>query len=270
MMPGPVGRLGERGAAGLIRRTDEAFVLDTRVLGEADLIVVLLTEQHGGVRAVARSARSSRRRFGGVLEPMTRVHAVWHELDGRELHRLDEVEARRSFAQMQSDPLRQAACAVMSEVCGAFSQEGQADPEEFRLLGAVLEALEQGQSPLSLLRYFEYWTLRVHGLLPDFDICVACGRPLPGGRSVRAAPGRGLLCRTCPREERETRLGAADRSYLQQLRRLPPARIAEAGRPGPAVETLLRGALESFAERSFRSYRHFRAQQAVAPDGEPR
>ena len=123
----------------MIRQRDEAFVLDTRALGEADLIVALLTEQHGKIRAVARAARRSRRRFGGLLEPLTRVRAAWLEQEGRELHRLDELEARRSFAEMQADPLCQAACAVLTDIVSALSHEGQADPEEFRLVGAVLE-----------------------------------------------------------------------------------------------------------------------------------
>ena len=51
--------------SGLQRQQDEAYVLTTQELGEADLIVTLLAEHHGKVRAVARSARRSRRRFGG-------------------------------------------------------------------------------------------------------------------------------------------------------------------------------------------------------------
>ncbi len=55
----------------MIRQRDEAFVLDTRELGEADLIVTLFGQEHGKIRAVAPAARKSRRRFGGLLEPLT-------------------------------------------------------------------------------------------------------------------------------------------------------------------------------------------------------
>ena len=44
--------------------------------------------------------------------------------------------------------------------------------------GFVLDALEQGGSPRLMLRYFEYWTLRVHGLLPDLAACALCGAAL--------------------------------------------------------------------------------------------
>ena len=38
-------------------------------LREADLLVTLFTRLEGKVRGVARSAKKSKRRFGGALEP---------------------------------------------------------------------------------------------------------------------------------------------------------------------------------------------------------
>jgi DNA repair protein RecO (recombination protein O) len=256
------------------RQQDEAFVLDTRDLGEADLIVTLLTEQHGKLRAVARAARRSRRRFGGLLEPLTRVRASWSEREGRDLQRLDELESVRSFAAMQAEPLRQAACAVLADVAAGFSREGQADPEEFRLVAAVLDALECGDPPRPLLRYFEFWTLRVHGLLPDLDACVVCGRALAAGGSVEVSPGRGPLCASCPRltGERVATLRPADRAFLAAARRLSPNALSAPSRGlrcGEALEAFLRGSIEAFAERTFRTYRHFKAAEGLSADGVP-
>jgi DNA repair protein RecO (recombination protein O) len=250
----------------LIRRRDEAFVLHTRDLGEADRIVTLLTERHGKVRAVAAAARRSRRRFGGCLEPMTRVSASWSEREGRELHRLGELEGVRSYAEMQADPSIQAACAVLGEVADALSSEAQADPQQFRLVGAVLDALERGEPAELLLRYFEYWTLRIHGLLPDLERCARCGASLPDSRPAWVQPGVGLLCGRCPRDPTQGRLAlrGPDRAFLSAVGRRPPTAVAEAGRglrSGAALEALLRGTLEAFVERRFRTYRHFRAGQ---------
>ena len=49
----------------------EAIVLRTYPLREADLLVTLFTRGEGKIRGVARSAKKSKRRFGGALEPMT-------------------------------------------------------------------------------------------------------------------------------------------------------------------------------------------------------
>jgi DNA repair protein RecO (recombination protein O) len=242
------------------RQCDESYVLETRELGEADLIVTLLACHHGKVRGVARSARRSRRRFGGALEPLTRVRASWVERDGRELHRLEVAECLRSFATMQAEPEVQAACAVIAEIARTFGHEGQGDANGFRLIGAVLEALEDGGRPRTLIRYFEYWTLRIHGLLPDLESCAFCGSVLDSACRTWVVSGRGLRCASCRPDPaaREFPWHSSDRRTLDTFARVAPARIpVEVGRhSGGALEAMLRGSLEGFAERSFRTYRH--------------
>jgi len=248
------------------QRRDEAYVLGTSELGEADLIVTLLAEHRGRVRGVAASARKSRRRFGGALDPMTRVAASWVERDGRELHRIESLDPLRSYAAMQSDPARQAACAVLSEIAGSIVREEQSDPATFRLVGAVLDALEGGTPPWSAVRYAEYWLLKLHGVLPDLAHCAGCGEPFSPRESRAVASENGLFCRRCPAPEHGIVLGATDREALDSIDRQPPATAAipaDAARPGGALETLLKGALQQFAERTFRTYRHLRAATAA-------
>jgi DNA repair protein RecO (recombination protein O) len=249
------------------RRQDEAYVVDTSEMGEADLIVTLVAENAGRVRGVAPSARRSRKRFGGALEPLTRVRASWVEREGRDLHRIESLEPARSYAAMQSEPARQAACAVLAEVAAATAREEQPDPTAFRLVGAVLDALEGGLDPFTAIRYFEFWELKLHGVLPELSGCGSCGRALPSTSTAYVAPGDGLRCAACERQAPGAkRLTRADRAFLEAAATSPPAAMAahaRAARPGGALESLLRGALEVFAEKRFRTYRHLAA--AVAP-----
>jgi DNA repair protein RecO (recombination protein O) len=247
------------------QRRDDAFVLSTSPLGEADLIVTLLTQHSGRVRGVATSARKSRKRFGGALEPMTRVAAAWVERDGRELHRVEALDVQRSFAAMQSDPAVQAAVAVLSEISNAVSREDQAEPKTFRLVGAVLEALEGGLPPWTAVRYAEYWTLKLHGVLPDLQACSGCGTPFAREDPRSAAPNDGLLCRRCPKPAGTVALNPADRAALASFESRPPAAIELApgvARAGGAIEALLKGTLEAFVERRLKTYRHLRAATA--------
>ena len=241
---------------------DEAYVLGTSELGESDLIVTLLAEHHGRVRGVGASARKSRRRFGGALEPMTRVVASWVEREGRELHRIDALEPVRSFAAMQSEPSCQAAVAVISEITAAIVHDEQPEAATFRLLGALMEALEDGLHPWIAVRYAEYWTLKLHGVLPDLEHCAACGEPVAVGGVCFAVAGTGLLCGRCPKPPGATKFGGDDLAALIAIDRNPPRGLdipLTPVRPLGALETLLRGTVEAFAERSFRSYRHLRA-----------
>jgi DNA repair protein RecO (recombination protein O) len=252
-------------------QNDEAWVLETRELGESDLIVSLFCRDHGGVRGVARSARKSRRRFGGTLEPLTRVRLTWSEKIGRELHRIESMDCVRSFARMQSEPAVQAAVAVVSEVAAALAHEGQADPTAFKLIGAVMEALEAGCDPWIAVRYLEYWMLRVHGLLPDLEACSVCATRL----TLRPAPrvdAHGLVrCRECAGtgDGAGFMLREIDRAFLDQVRTRPPLDVRADSRivgPQGPIDSLLRGSLQSFVEKRFRSYRHL---QAMTPGRSP-
>jgi len=241
---------------------DEAYVLGTSELGEADLIVTLLAEHHGRVRGVGASARKSRRRFGGALSPMTRVTASWVEREGRELHRIESLEPVRSFDAMQSDPACQAACAVLSEITSAVVRDEQPEHATFRLLGAVLTALEGGLHPWLAVRYAEYWTLKLHGVLPDLSHCGVCGEPFAESGGRWAVGGGGFFCRGCPKPPGAVAFRSGDLAALAAFDKNPPHALGlpeEVARPTGALEKLLRGSVEAFAERTFRSYRHLRA-----------
>ena len=77
-------------------KESEAIVLRTYPLREADLLVTLFTRLEGKVNGVARSAKKSKRRFGGALEPMTYVRAYYEDRERQELARLDSCEVMES------------------------------------------------------------------------------------------------------------------------------------------------------------------------------
>src|SRR5258708_8085962 len=77
-------------------RESEAIVLRSYPLREADLLVTLFTRVEGKVRGVARSAKKSKRRVGGALEPLTHRRGFYEDRGRQELPRLD------SFAGLES------------------------------------------------------------------------------------------------------------------------------------------------------------------------
>ena len=75
---------------------DEAIVLRTHKLGEADRIITLLTRDNGRVRAVAKGVRRTTSRWGSRLEPFTHVDLQLAE--GRNLDTVTQAETRGSYA----------------------------------------------------------------------------------------------------------------------------------------------------------------------------
>jgi len=181
-------------------RESEAIVLRTTRLGEADKIVSLLTRQWGRLRAVAAGARRPKSRWGALFEPMTHIRAWIFERENRDLLRMNSADLIESFFDMQKEYRIQVATQYLGEVTERLLPEREANERGFRLLVAVLKGLKISGEVDRPLVYFDYWMLKLGGVLPDFERCQNCGRPL--GLEGFYGPGsEGLACRDCkPRQ----------------------------------------------------------------------
>ena len=161
--------------------TTEAIILRTYKLAEADRIVVFLTRDRGKRRGVAQGARRMRSRFGGALEPFTRVAVTYFEKESRELVSLNYAEPLSSplFA-ARADALGHTG--YFAELIDECALDGDADERLYRLGSAVVDALGAGVPVEPLARYFEYWLLRLQGVYPAEMACTACGQQLGGTR----------------------------------------------------------------------------------------
>jgi len=238
----------------------EAFVLRVHPLGEADKIVTFLTREEGKLRGVARSARKSRRRFGSSLEPWSRVSLSLFEKEGMDLARIDSCDLLESAYRLQEDLETAYLLAYMAEVADLFSRERQPEPHFFRLVGSILQALGGGLPRVLAARYFETWTLKLHGLLPDLGRCGACDTSLEsGGATFQSASGQ-IFCRHCLPHPApaDFPVEAAGLEVLRSVLRHHPADLSDRRFPLPLLVRLGRvtgAALSSFAEVPFRTSR---------------
>jgi DNA repair protein RecO (recombination protein O) len=171
----------------------EAIVLRTYPLRESDLLVTLFTRLEGKVKGVARAAKKSKRRFGGALEPMTYVRAVYDERERQELVRLDSCEVIESPMSGEVTFARATALAHVAELLDQLMPDREASDAVFRLTLAVLVEL-RGSALWMPVTYFELWMTRLMGFLPEFAECAVCGRPLNETRAYWHALADGLVC----------------------------------------------------------------------------
>ena len=174
-------------------KESEAIVLRTYALREADLLVTLFTRTEGKVRGVARSAKKSRKRFGGALEPLTFVRAFYEDREGQELARLDALEVLDSPLASEVGYPRAVALAHVAELLDELLPDREANDAIFRLTLSVLASLRSAEIWMPLT-YFELWMTRLAGFLPDLSECVLCGRMLNGSRAFFHALSDGLMC----------------------------------------------------------------------------
>jgi DNA repair protein RecO (recombination protein O) len=171
----------------------EAIVLRTYPLREADLLVTLFTRAEGKVRGVARSAKKSKRRFGGALEPMTYVRAFYDVRERQELAGLDACEVLESPLATEVSYARATALAHLAELLDEMLPDREANDAIFRLTLSVLHVLT-GSDIWMQVTYFDLWLTRLVGFLPELTECIVCGRSLNGSRAYFHALADGLMC----------------------------------------------------------------------------
>lgn len=171
----------------------EAIVLRTYPMREADLLVTLFTRIEGKVRGVARSAKKSKRRFGGALEPLTHVRAFYDVRERQELVRLDACEVIESPLASAVTYARAVALGHIAELLDELLPDREANDAIFRLTLSVLHVLT-GADVWMPVTYFELWLTRLVGFLPELTECVDCGRNLNGSRAYFHALADGLMC----------------------------------------------------------------------------
>ena len=82
----------------------ESLVIKSYNLAEADKIVVLLTREHGMIRAVAKGAKRLKSKFGSGIEPFSIVKIEYFQKETSELVALQKVDLLQSNFGAASNP----------------------------------------------------------------------------------------------------------------------------------------------------------------------
>ena len=180
--------------------TTEAVVLRSSPYRDADLIVTLYTRERGKLAAIARSARRSKKRFGGALGLLTLSRVEIRRSSGAELWTLQSAAMLRSFATLATDMAGFAHASYGTELVRELTAAEEPDERILALLVELYATLAERGVSVAALRGFELRLLDLIGLAPVLDRCVGCGRDdLGGGEGdVLFDPVRGgVVCDSC-------------------------------------------------------------------------
>jgi DNA repair protein RecO (recombination protein O) len=232
---------------------DTGVVLRTYKLGEADRIIVLLTEAHGKVRAVAKGVRRTSSKFGARLEPLSHVALLmWH---GRgELDIVNQAEVVDHFRSVREDLERMGQGLSMLEAVDQLAQEGHPDPRLYSMLVGALRALADPElEPLLVPAAFFLKALVLEGASPVLDGCASCGRDEGEVELVAFdLTEGGALCRSCRRGR------PMSQDALALVRRILGGALGSTlrGAPPPCADevvALATEAMEAHLERRLRT-----------------
>lgn len=249
----------------------KALVVGSVDFGESDKIVTLFTLEMGTIKAVARGAKRSRKRFGANLEPFSLVSAHLVDAERGGLMRLEQSDLIEPHDGIRRGLDRIAWAAYFTELAGQAVGEGEANPALFRLLEGGLGFLNRQMTGAGLIRAFEMKFLELAGLRPVMDCCVMCRGSLPEKGGIPFSPSKGgALCTICVSEadpvlylSRGTlrSLEAAARMPWQKVERLSLSRSA-ARESGDALRAFIRFHLG----RDLKSLR-FIERMGIGPEG---
>ena len=236
-----------------------SVVVRQRDLGEADRIVVLYSRERGKLSAVAKGIKRPRSKLAGGLQLF--AHARVQLAAGRSLEVVTQVEPIAVFYQLRRDMDRYVHACYLAELLDVVTDEGAPDGAVFDILVAILEALDAGGDPPTLVRAFELKLLARLGYGPEIDVCVACGTQVGKGRAGFSTPQGGVVCGRCLRATGAAALPAAALQAMRDLRRLPPQELADRRLSAAArgeLERHMRSFVEYHVGRQLRSAEYLR------------
>lgn len=220
---------------------DEAVVLRTYPLGEADRIVVLLSRTHGKLRAVAKGVRRTSSKIAGRLEPGNHVDVQLAAGRGS-LDVVTQSDGLHVFS-FASDYPRFTASQVLLETADRLAAEDRTPMlGHYRLLLGALLALDRAElSGQVIVDSYLLRALATSGYAMAITACASCGVGQEQGWF--AAGLGGVLCDRC-RPAAASRVDAGLLSYLSALSSGDwPATEAEA-----AIRSRGSGIVASFAQ----------------------
>lgn len=166
----------------------EGVVLHQSSLGDSHRLVDVLTREFGRVRALARHARASKKRFGGALDVFAhlRLH-LSRSPRGRALEAVEPVALNLGLRQ-RLDLMSHAA--TLCNCVRAMAPEEEQAPE---LFAAVAQALAHGSEhdlPAMVAGFVQ--VARHGGILPP-PMCITCQTP---GKAFALHQGA-FICLAC-------------------------------------------------------------------------
>ncbi len=238
---------------------DEAVVLRTQKLGEADRIVTLLTRRHGRVRAVAKGVRRTGSKFGSRVEPFMHVDLQLHSANNENGSGLDIVTQAETLGPygeaIAADYSRYTAgTAVLETAERLTAEEREPSLRLYLLVVGALRSLADGEhTPSLILDAFILRALAISGYEPVLSGCAVCGEP--GPHRAFAVGSGGLVCR----DHRPPGAAAATPDGIELMLALMSGDWANADGVEPKVQREASGLVAAYLqwhlERGLRSLR---------------
>ena len=136
---------------------DEGFVLSTRRHGEGDIVLSLLTREHGRHAGLVKGGAG--RRSAGIYEPGNRLRATWRARLSEHLGNYACESMAQSAAALLDEPLRLSALTSAAAVAEAALAEREPHPRAYDGFAGLIEALVGSGDTIAWAVRYVQWEL---------------------------------------------------------------------------------------------------------------
>ncbi len=171
---------------------DRGLVLRTRVIGEADRLVTLLTFENGKIEAVARGARKMKSRLAAGVDLFTSAEYTFHR--GKTWPLITSQNQLESFLWFRDDPDLYPYGLYLNELTDRLIFGEEPCPKLYQLLLIGWRLLGENGDRSLILRAFELKIVYNLGYSPGLDCCQECGSENLRGFSPKEGS---LMCDRC-------------------------------------------------------------------------
>ncbi len=161
--------------------SSDAILLRKIEYGDHDYIITFMTPGQGKVAVVAKNAKQSVRRFSGALDlfSLNHIQCSRPKRNKEGLLILNQSELEHGFANIRYDVTKTAYASYWAEMIYLWLEEGQPQPNLYRLLRFALEMLHKGEiQPQVISILFQVRLMGISGFTPNLEFCDACRIPL--------------------------------------------------------------------------------------------
>lgn len=161
--------------------TDMGIILRHYPLGEAGLIVVFCTANHGIIRTAARSAQRPKSAFFGQLDLFCSCEIAWNPSQKSDLHPLQSARLISPRLKLRESWQNLSLAGYFTQLLLCVTEKDTPIPGFYGLLDRALDYLCLNPPTQKTLHQFEYRMAQLHGL-PHAQALAQLFHPLPNSR----------------------------------------------------------------------------------------
>lgn len=145
--------------------------------GDSSRILTVITKELGKISVLAGGARSNKSGLLSLTQLFTYGEFNLFQGRGKGLYKINNGDVVHSFANLRNSLEAMAYASYFCEIANRVVPEDAPDPEQMQLLLNALYLLSEGTLPMVQIKgVYEFRTLSIQGLLPDFSLCSRCGK----------------------------------------------------------------------------------------------